>query len=141
MRSSHAAYRPELRRTGDPRLAPLPPGDRPPAERVDGGAAARAEHPDTGRAGTDSGLCVSAQRLPALLVVPLCVRRGPAAGGHGAVGAGPRRPRYCASAGQAEALMLIAAAVRDSDRAVTAEQVARARTAGATDVEIHDTVL
>src|SRR5262250_3449702 len=81
MRSSHAAYRPELRRTGDPRSAPLPPGDRPPAERIDGGAAARAGHPDAGRAGTDSGLCVGAQRLQVLLVVPLCLRRGPAAGG------------------------------------------------------------
>jgi hypothetical protein len=40
-----------------------------------------------------------------------------------------------------KALLLIASAVRDSGRAVTAEQVAAARAAGATDVEIHDTVL
>ena len=40
-----------------------------------------------------------------------------------------------------KALLAIAAAVRDSGRAVTAEQVAGARAAGATDVEIHDTVL
>ena len=40
-----------------------------------------------------------------------------------------------------KALLLIASAVRDSGRAVTAEQVAGARAAGATDVEIHDTVL
>ena len=40
-----------------------------------------------------------------------------------------------------KALLAIAAAVRDSGRAVTAELVAGARAAGATDVEIHDTVL
>jgi alkylhydroperoxidase family enzyme len=40
-----------------------------------------------------------------------------------------------------KALLLIASAVRDSGRAVTAKQVAVARAAGATDVEIHDTVL
>ena len=40
-----------------------------------------------------------------------------------------------------KALLLIASAVRDSGQAVTAEQVAAARAAGATDVEIHDTVL
>ena len=40
-----------------------------------------------------------------------------------------------------EALLTIAAAVRESGRAVTTEQVAGARAAGATDAEIHDTVL
>jgi uncharacterized peroxidase-related enzyme len=40
-----------------------------------------------------------------------------------------------------KALLTIAAAVRDSGRAVTAGQVAEARAAGATDLEIHDTVL
>src|SRR5436190_11970063 len=40
-----------------------------------------------------------------------------------------------------KALLAIAAAVRESGRAVTAEQVAQAREAGATDLEIHDTVL
>jgi uncharacterized peroxidase-related enzyme len=40
-----------------------------------------------------------------------------------------------------KALLAIAAAVRDSGRAVTTELVAGARAAGATDVEIHDTVL
>lgn len=40
-----------------------------------------------------------------------------------------------------KALLAIAAAVRDSGRAVTAEHVAHARSAGATDLEIHDTVL
>ena len=40
-----------------------------------------------------------------------------------------------------KALLAIAAAVRDSGRAVTAEQIAAARAAGATDLEIHDTVL
>jgi uncharacterized peroxidase-related enzyme len=40
-----------------------------------------------------------------------------------------------------KALLMIASAVTDSGRAVTAELVAGARAAGATDVEIHDTVL
>ena len=40
-----------------------------------------------------------------------------------------------------KALLAIAAAVARSGRAVTAGQVAQAREAGATDVEIHDTVL
>src|SRR5216684_1266102 len=44
--------------------------------------------------------------------------------------------RYCASSHSA-----CAAAVRESGRAVTGEQVAQARAAGATDAEIHDTVL
>jgi uncharacterized peroxidase-related enzyme len=40
-----------------------------------------------------------------------------------------------------KALLAIASAVAQSGRAVTAEQVAQAREAGATDLEIHDTVL
>jgi uncharacterized peroxidase-related enzyme len=40
-----------------------------------------------------------------------------------------------------KALLAIAAKVQESGRQVTGEDVARARTAGATDVEIHDTVL
>jgi uncharacterized peroxidase-related enzyme len=40
-----------------------------------------------------------------------------------------------------KALLVIAAAVRHSGHDVTAEHVAGARAAGATDVEIHDTVL
>jgi alkylhydroperoxidase/carboxymuconolactone decarboxylase family protein YurZ len=40
-----------------------------------------------------------------------------------------------------KALLTIAAAVARSGRAVTTEHVAQARTAGATDLEIHDTVL
>ena len=40
-----------------------------------------------------------------------------------------------------KALLAIAAAVARSGRAVTTEHVDRARTAGATDLEIHDTVL
>jgi hypothetical protein len=43
-----------------------------------------------GRAGTDRGLCVGAQRLPVLRVVAFCLCRGPAAGGHGGGRAGPR---------------------------------------------------
>ena len=39
------------------------------------------------------------------------------------------------------ALLTIAAAVRSGGREVTPESVERARTAGATDLEIHDTVL
>jgi hypothetical protein len=38
-------------------------------------------------------------------------------------------------------LLTIASAVAHSGRAVTVEHVAAARTAGATDMEIHDTVL
>lgn len=40
-----------------------------------------------------------------------------------------------------KALLAIAAATRNSGPSVTAELVAQARTAGATDLEIHDTVL
>ena len=40
-----------------------------------------------------------------------------------------------------KALLEIAAAVRDGGHAVTAGNIARARAAGATDAEIHDTVL
>lgn len=40
-----------------------------------------------------------------------------------------------------KALLVIAAAVRDSGHAVTAGLIAHARAAGATDAEIHDTVL
>ena len=40
-----------------------------------------------------------------------------------------------------KALLAIASAVAESGRAVTVEQVAQARAAGATDLEIHDTVL
>ncbi|OOQ57966.1 carboxymuconolactone decarboxylase family protein [Mucilaginibacter pedocola] len=40
-----------------------------------------------------------------------------------------------------KALLTIASQTRESGRAVTAEAVARAKDAGATDVEIHDTVL
>src|SRR5712672_815719 len=40
-----------------------------------------------------------------------------------------------------KALLAIASAVRESGRAVTGEQIAQARAAGATDAEIHDTVL
>ena len=40
-----------------------------------------------------------------------------------------------------KALLQIASAVRHSGHAVTAEHITAARAAGATDVEIHDTVL
>jgi alkylhydroperoxidase family enzyme len=40
-----------------------------------------------------------------------------------------------------KALLAIAAAVAQSGRAVTTEHIAGARAAGATDMEIHDTVL
>ena len=40
-----------------------------------------------------------------------------------------------------KALLAIASAVQESGRTVTGEQVAQARAAGATDVEVHDTVL
>src|SRR5690349_24030391 len=45
VRSMHAAHRLEFRRAGDPWLAPVPPRDRPPAERTDRGPAAGAGHP------------------------------------------------------------------------------------------------
>ena len=40
-----------------------------------------------------------------------------------------------------KALLIIAAQVQESGKAVTAESVAKAKEAGATDIEIHDTVL
>jgi uncharacterized peroxidase-related enzyme len=40
-----------------------------------------------------------------------------------------------------KALLTIASMVRESGRSVTVESIEKARTAGATDVEIHDTVL
>ena len=55
--------------------------------------------------------------------------------------------QVCADAGNApvsaklKTLLAIAAAVRQSGLSVTAEQIAEARAASATDVEIHDTVL
>jgi uncharacterized peroxidase-related enzyme len=50
-------------------------------------------------------------------------------------------PATAAVSAKLKALLQIASAVRNGGRAVTAELVAGARAAGATDVEIHDTVL
>ena len=50
-------------------------------------------------------------------------------------------PGTAAVSAKLKALLQIASAVRHSGRAVTAELAAGARAAGATDVEIHDTVL
>ena len=50
-------------------------------------------------------------------------------------------PATAAVSAKLKALLQIASAVRDDGRAVTPELVARARAVGATDVEIHDTVL
>lgn len=50
-------------------------------------------------------------------------------------------PGAAAVPAKLKALLAIAAAVQQSGRAVTAEHVAGARAAGATDQEIHDTVL
>jgi uncharacterized peroxidase-related enzyme len=50
-------------------------------------------------------------------------------------------PRTAPVPAKLKALLAIASAVAGSGRAVTAELVAGARAAGATDVEIHDTVL
>jgi uncharacterized peroxidase-related enzyme len=50
-------------------------------------------------------------------------------------------PAAAAVSAKLKALLQIASAVRHGGRAVTAELVAGARAAGATDVEIHDTVL
>ena len=40
-----------------------------------------------------------------------------------------------------KALLIIAAQVQESGKAVTADSVQKAKDAGATDIEIHDTVL
>jgi len=50
-------------------------------------------------------------------------------------------PGTAAVSAKLKALLMIAAAVRESGSAVTAELVAAAGAAGATDMEIHDTVL
>jgi uncharacterized peroxidase-related enzyme len=50
-------------------------------------------------------------------------------------------PATAAVSAKLKALLRIASAVRDGGRAVTAELVTQARAAGASDVEIHDTVL
>jgi uncharacterized peroxidase-related enzyme len=50
-------------------------------------------------------------------------------------------PATAPVSGKLKALLMIAAAVAHSGRDVTTEHVAQARVAGATDTEIHDTVL
>jgi uncharacterized peroxidase-related enzyme len=50
-------------------------------------------------------------------------------------------PQQAAVSAKLKALLQIAAKVAESGKQVTAEDVARARSAGATDLEIHDTVL
>nr|BFE85232.1 hypothetical protein GCM10020093_078330 [Planobispora longispora] len=52
-----------------------------------------------------------------------------------------RRPSAAPIPAKLRALLAIAAAVQQSGRNVTGEHVAAARAAGATDREIHDTVL
>jgi uncharacterized peroxidase-related enzyme len=52
-----------------------------------------------------------------------------------------RDPEHAPVSGKLKALLAIAARVREGGRAVRAEDVARARAQGATDTEIHDTVL
>jgi uncharacterized peroxidase-related enzyme len=62
-------------------------------------------------------------------------------GGIAVVGQVRADPRSAPVSAKLKALLAIAEAVVRSGRAVTAEHVAQARAAGATDVEIHDTVL
>ena len=50
-------------------------------------------------------------------------------------------PEHAAISEKLKALLVIAGKTADSGRRVTAEDVARARELGATDLEIHDTVL
>jgi uncharacterized peroxidase-related enzyme len=141
LRSKHAAHRFDLRRAGDPRLAALLPGNGPPAERAGRGAAARAGHLDPGErepiaayvsalnhcryCASSHGACAAAE-LPGGMAVVEQVRADPASAPVPA---------------KLKTLLTIAAAVARSGHAVTNEYVARARAAGATDVEIHDTVL
>lgn len=62
-------------------------------------------------------------------------------GGHAIVGQVLADPDSAPVPGKLKALLRIAAAVRVAGRAVTEELVAAARDEGATDLEIHDTVL
>lgn len=62
-------------------------------------------------------------------------------GGKGLVDSVKRDPSSAAISPKLRALLTIAGQVQKSGRAVTAEAVAAARTAGASDVEIHDAVL
>ena len=101
-RRAHAAYHLELRRAGYPGAAALPAGDGPPDQRAGGGAAARPEHPDPRRAGTDRGVRVGAERVPVLHGLAFGHRRGPAARRDGAGRAGPRRRGPRPRVGQAE---------------------------------------
>ena len=50
-------------------------------------------------------------------------------------------PQHAAISDKLKALLVIAGKTAESGKAVTAEDVARARAHGATDIEIHDTVL
>src|SRR6185503_17053091 len=50
-------------------------------------------------------------------------------------------PQHAAISDKLKALLVIAEKVAESGRSVTAEDVERARALGATDLEIHDTVL
>jgi uncharacterized peroxidase-related enzyme len=57
------------------------------------------------------------------------------------VGSVMRDPETAAIPGKLKALLAVAARVQQGGRAVRPEDIARARDAGASDVEIHDTVL
>lgn len=62
-------------------------------------------------------------------------------GDYALVDAVHRDPDTAPVSGKLKALLAIAARVRESGARVTADDVARARAAGAIDLEIHDTVL
>jgi uncharacterized peroxidase-related enzyme len=63
------------------------------------------------------------------------------AGGYEVVDSIKRHPREAPVSPRLHALLDIAASVQRSGRAVTTAEIEAARAAGATDVEIHDTVL
>jgi alkylhydroperoxidase family enzyme len=98
-------------------------------------------HLDPGPTGTDRGVCVGAQRLPVLRVVACWVCRGPAAGGMALVEQVRADPASAPVSAKLKTLLTLAAAVARSGHAVTNDDITQARAAGATDAEIHDTVL
>ena len=110
-------------------------------QRTGGGAAAWPEHPDPRRAGTDRGVRVGTERVPVLHGLAFGHRRGPAARRNALVEQVRADADAAPVSAKLKALLAIAAAVQRSGRDVTADLVAQARATGATDLELHDTVL
>ena len=137
----HAAHRLELRRAGSPWVARYRPDTgRPLSELTEvllrgPSTLARGEREliaayvsalnDCRYCSSSHSACAAAQ-LPGGMTLVEQVRADPASSPVSA---------------KLKALLAIASAVVQSGRAVTTEHVAGARAAGATDVEIHDTVL